>query len=297
MHGSDVTTLPNLSNAGTEARNPSQAMTTTGGAEVSTSGLEEAELVINLKTVGSNILSSTIYIEDGGNDLTTRQLTLYTGSTKDNIIPDQTRQNDLQDLTTKTTEYISSRTDISTQDSTQTNEHDKETVRIQTTTDNSVSKSEAPELNPSSPASQTNVNTNSGTKRPLSTQLAGQTTPLAMEENESTSEEISKGPTKPTSTDTTLDSGNTIEIEIIGEANQQPTPEPDMELNINLAQDLTPESVSSTFTTPCICPATTTSFGTTGSTTTGTTTASGDCLCPDIILGPAEGDIDFLIGL
>jgi len=287
LHGSDETTLPNLSNAGTEAGNPSQAMTTTGGAEVSTSGLEEAEPVINLKTVGSNILSSTINIEDGGNDLTTRQLTLYTGSTKDNIIPDQTRQNDLQDLTTKTTEYITSRTDISTQDSTQTNEHDKETVRIQTTTDNSVSKSEAPELNPSSPASQTNVNTNSGTKRPLSTQLAGQTTPLAMEENESTSEEISKGPTKPTSTDTTLDSGNTIEI--IGDhGNQQPTPEPDMELNINLAQDLTPESVSSTSTTPCICPATTTSFGTTGSTTTGTTTASGDCLCPDIILGPAE---------
>merc|ERR1712037_456630 len=157
-------TLPNLSNAGTEAGNPSQAMITTGGAEVSTSGLEEAEPVINLKAVGSNILSSTINIEDGGNDLTTRQLTLYTGSTKDIIIPDQTRQNALQDLTTKTTEYISSRTDISTQDSTQTNEHDKETVRIQTTTDNSVSKSEAPELNPSSPASQTNVNTNSGTK-------------------------------------------------------------------------------------------------------------------------------------
>merc|ERR1712037_360442 len=111
-------------------------------------------------------------------------------------------------------------------------------------------------------------------------------TPLAMEENESTSEEISKGPTKPTSTDTTLDSGNTIEI--IGDANQQPTPEPDMELNINLAQDLTPESVSSTSTTPCICPTSTTSFGTTGSTTTGTTTASGDCLCLDIILGPAE---------
>merc|ERR1712037_1061282 len=111
-------------------------------------------------------------------------------------------------------------------------------------------------------------------------------TPLAMEENESTSEEISKGPTKPTSTDTTLDSGNTIES--IGDANQQPTPEPDMELNINLAQDLTPESVSSTSTTPCICPTTTTSFGTTGSTTTGTTTASRDCLCPDIILGPAE---------
>merc|ERR1719237_1582857 len=153
-------------------------------------------------------------------------------------------------------------TDMLTQDSTQTNEHDKETVHIQTTTDNSVSKSEAPELNPSSPASQTNVNTNSGTKRPLSTQLAGQTTPLAMEENESTFEEISKGPTKPTSTDTTLDSGNTIEI--IGDANQQPTPEPDMEFNINLAQDLTPESVSSTSTTPCICPTSTTSFGTTG---------------------------------
>merc|ERR1712112_448150 len=88
---------------------------------------------------------------------------------------------------------------------------------------------------------------------------------------------------------TTLDSGNTIEID----ANQQPsTPEPDMELNLNLAQDLTPDSSSSSSsssTTPCICPATTTtSFGTTGGTTTGTTTSSGDCLCPDIILGPAE---------
>merc|ERR1711974_525046 len=96
-----------------------------------------------------------------------------------------------------------------------------------------------------------------------------------------------KGPTKPAWTETTLDSANTIDI--IGDANQQLTAEPDKELNINLAQDLTPESVSSTSTTPCICPPTTTSFGTTGSTTmTGTTTASGDCLCPDIILGPAE---------
>merc|ERR1712192_249798 len=77
--------------------------------------------------------------------------------------------------------------------------------------------------------------------------------------------------------------GNTIITNTIGDDNNQypKTPEPDQDLNINLAaQDLTPESVSSsTSTTPCICPSTT---------TTGTTTASGDCLCPDIILGPAE---------
>merc|ERR1712192_190996 len=79
--------------------------------------------------------------------------------------------------------------------------------------------------------------------------------------------------------------GNTIITNTVGDDNNQypKTPEPDQDLNINLAaQDLTPESVSSsTSTTPCICPSTTT-------TTTGTTTASGDCLCPDIILGPAE---------
>merc|ERR1712128_124820 len=161
-------------------------------------------------------------------------------------------------------------TDILTQDSTQTN--DKETLRIQTTTDNSLlSEGQAPDLNPSLPSSQTYVNTNSNnlgeTKDPLSAQLAGHTMPLT------NSEEVSKGPTKPTWTETTLDSANTIEM--IGNENEQPLAEPDMELNINLGQDLTPESVSSTSTTPCICPATTTSFGTTGSTATGTTTASG----------------------
>merc|ERR1712130_913903 len=284
MHDSDVTSLSNLSNAGTEAGNPSQAMTTSSAAEFSITGLESAEPVINLKTVGSNVLSSTVNIEDGGNDLTTRQPTLFTGSTKDNMTPDQTRRNDLQDLTTK---QMTSTMDILTQDSTQTYDNDKETVRIQTTTDNSLSEGQAPELNPSSPGSDTNVNTNpnnlGGTKHPLSTQLEGQTMPFTIEGDESNSE-ISK---KPTWMDTTLDSGNTIEI--IGNANQQPSaPEPDMELNLNLAQDLTPDSVSSSSssssTTPCICPATTTtSFG-----TTGTTTSSGDCLCPDIILGPAE---------
>merc|ERR1711974_380375 len=274
-HGFDPTILPNLSNAGTEAGNPSTS--TSHAAESSTSDLEEAVVVINLKTVGSNILSSTINVEEGVNDLTTRQLTLYTGSTKDNMIPDQTRHNDLQDLTTKTTEYVTSTTDIMTQDLTQTNEFDKETLRIETTTDNSLSEGQAPELDPSLPSSQTNVNTNSnnlgGTKHPLSTQLEGQTMPLVIEEDESNSEEISKGPTKPAWTETTLDSANTIDI--IGDANQQLTAEPDKELNINLAQDLTPDSVSSTSTstTPCICPPTTTSFGTTGSTTmTGTAT-------------------------
>merc|ERR1711974_268349 len=173
--GFDPTFLPNPSNAGTEAGNPSQATSTSHAAESSTTDLEEADVVINLKTVGSNILSSTINIEDGVNDLTTRQLTLYTGSTKDNMTPDQTRHNDLQDLATKTTEYVASTTYILTQDLTQSNEHDKETLRIETTTDNSLSEGQAPELNPSLPSSQTNVNTNSnnpgGTKHPLSTQL------------------------------------------------------------------------------------------------------------------------------
>merc|ERR1711974_432660 len=151
-HGFDPTILPNLSNAGTEAGNPSTS--TSHAAESSTSDLEEAVVVINLKTVGSNILSSTINVEEGVNDLTTRQL-------------------DLQDLTTKTTEYVTSTTDILTQDLTQTNEFDKETLRIETTTDNSLSEGQAPELDPSLPSSQTNVNTNSnnlgGTKHPLST--------------------------------------------------------------------------------------------------------------------------------
>jgi len=297
--GLDITVLPNLSNAGTEA----QSTATNHAAGTSTSRLEEADVVINLKTVASNIILNTINIDDGGNGLTTRQLNLYTGSTNDDMIPDQTRHNDLQDLTTqtmKTTENMISKTDILTQeDSSQIYDHDTETtIHIQTTTDNSFSEGQAPELNPSLPGSPTYVNTNANnlpgeTKHPLSTQLEeGQTKPFTIEENESNSEEISKGPTNPTLTDTTLDSGNTIDIQFGDDNNQHPaTPEPDEELNINLAkQDLTPESVSSTSTTPCICPATTTSFGTTtGSTTmTGTTTASGDCLCPDIILGPAE---------
>merc|ERR1711971_658278 len=308
-HGFAQTVLPTLSNAGEETQStaPSHA------AETSTSSLAEADVVINLKTVASNIIPNTINIDDGGNDLTTRQFTLYTGSTNDDMIPDQTRHNDLQDLTTKTTENMISETDILTQDSSQTNDHDKEsTIHIQTTTDNSLSEGQAPELNPSLPGSPTYVSTNENfptyvntnannllgeTKHPLSTQ----TMPLTIEENESNSEEeeISKGPTKqPTWADTTLDSGNPIEIQFEDDDNQHPaTPEPDQELNINLAQDqdLTPESPSSTSTstTPCICPSTsTTSFGTTttgsSTTTTGTTTASGDCLCPDIILGPAE---------
>jgi len=301
-NGFDQTVSPNLSNAGAEAQS-----TTTGS-------LEEADVLINLKTVASNIISNTINIDDGGHDLTTRQFTLYTGSTNDDMIPDQTRHNDIQDLTTQMTENLILKTDILTQDSSQTNDPDTETtIHIQTTTDNSLSEEgQAPELNPSSPDSPTYVNTNENTptyvntnannllgettKHPLSTQ----TMPLTIEEKESNSEEeISKGPTKATWADTTLDSGNTIITNIIGDDNNQypKTPEPDQELNINLAkQDLTPESISSsssTSTTPCICPSTsTTSFGTTtaGSTTTttGTTTASGDCLCPDIILGPAE---------
>merc|ERR1712192_253492 len=302
--GFDQTISPTLSNAGTEA----QSTATSHAAESISSGLEEADVVINLKTVASN------NIDDGGNDLTTRQFTLYTWGTNDDMIPDQTRHNDLQDLTTQMTENLILKTDILTQDSSQTNDPDTETTfHIHTTTDNSLSEGQAPELNPSLPDSPTYVNTKSSptyvntkssptyvntnennlllgeTKHPLSTQ----TMPLTIEENESNSEEeeISKGPTKqPTWADTTLDSGNTIEIQSVDEDNQHPqTPEPDQELNINLAkQDLTPDSVSSsTSTTPCICPATTNSFSTT-TTTTGTTTASGDCLCPDIILGPAE---------
>merc|ERR1712032_398933 len=277
--GLDITVLPNLSNAGTEA----QSTATNHAAGTSTSRLEEADVVINLKTVASNIILNTINIDDGGNGLTTRQLNLYTGSTNDDMIPDQTRHNDLQDLTTqtmKTTENMISKTDILTQeDSSQIYDHDTETtIHIQTTTDNSFSEGQAPELNPSLPGSQAYLNTNANnlpgeTKHPLSSQL-------------------DEGQTKPTWTDTTLDSGNTIGIQFGDDNNQHPaTPEPDEELNINLAkQDLTPESVSSTSTTPCICPATTTTFGTTrGSTTmTGTTTAYGDCLCPDIILGSAE---------
>merc|ERR1711953_401733 len=119
------------------------------------------------------------------------------------------------------------------------------------------------------------------TEHPLSSQLEGgptmQTMPLTTVENESNQEEISPGPTKPTSTETTI-------TNIFGDDNLS-TPEPDQELDMNPAQDFS--STSST-TTPCICPATTTSLGTTTTTTTGTTTASGDCLCPDIILGPAE---------
>jgi len=299
--GFDQTISPTLSNAGTEA----QSTATSHAAESISSGLEEADVVINLKTVASN------NIDDGGNDLTTRQFTLYTGSTNDDMIPDQTRHNDIQDLTTIN---MILKTDILTQDSFQTYDPDKETtIHIQPTNYNSFSEGQAiPELNPSSPDSPTYVNTNANnvntnptyvntnennlllgeTKQPLSTQ----TMPLSIEENESNSEEeISKGPTKqPTWADTTLDSGNTIEIQFEDDNNQQhpATPEPDKDLNINLAkQDLTPDSVSSstsTSTTSCICPSTTTnSFGTT-TTTTGTTTASGDCLCPDIILGPAE---------
>merc|ERR1711971_67607 len=209
-HGYDQTVLPNLSNAGAD----DQSTATSHAAESSTSGPEEADVVINLKTVASNIISNTINIDDGGHDLTTRQFNLYTGSTNDGMIPDQTRHNDLQDLTTPTTEYMISKTDISTQDYSKTYDHDKETtIHIQTTTDNSLSEeSQAPELNPSLPDSSTYVNTNPNnmgeTKRPLSTQ----TMPLTIEENESNSEEekISKGPTKPTWADTTLDSGNTI---------------------------------------------------------------------------------------
>merc|ERR1712192_153211 len=301
-HSFDQTVSPNLSNAGAE----DQSTATSHAAESTTSDPEEADMVINLKTVASN------NIDDGENYLTTRQFNLYTGTTNDDMLPDQTRHNDLQDLTTKTTENIT--TDILTQeDSSQTNDQDKDiTIHIQTTTDNSFSEGQAPELNPSLLDSPTYVNTNPNnvntnptnvntdennhltgeTKHPLSTQ----TMPLAIEENESNSEEeISKGPTKPTWADTTLDSGNTIEIQFGDDNNQHPqTPEPDKELNINInlaKQDLTPDSVSSstsTSTTSCICPSTTTnSFGTT-TTTTGTTTASGDCLCPDIILGPAE---------
>merc|ERR1712013_298090 len=61
-----------------------QTRTTTARIDhETTSG--EADIVINLKTVGSNIISSSV--EEGGDDLTTRQFTFYTGSTKDNVIP------------------------------------------------------------------------------------------------------------------------------------------------------------------------------------------------------------------
>merc|ERR1711971_1351527 len=176
-HGFAQTVLPTLSNAGEET----QSTATSHAAETSTSSLAEADVVINLKTVASNIIPNTINIDDGGND-----------------------------LTTKTTENMISETDILTQDSSQTNDHDKEsTIHIQTTTDNSLSEGQAPELNPSLPGSPTYVSTNENfptyvntnannllgeTKHPLSTQ----TMPLTIEENESNSEEeeISKGPTK-----------------------------------------------------------------------------------------------------
>jgi len=109
-HGLDQTVSPNLSNAGAEA----QSTTTIHAAESTTSNPEEAGLVINLKTVASNIILNTINIDDGGNDLTTRQFNLYTGSTNDEMVPDQTRHNDLQDLTTLTTKNIISKTDILT---------------------------------------------------------------------------------------------------------------------------------------------------------------------------------------
>merc|ERR1712013_740565 len=87
-----------------------QTRTTTARIDhETTSG--EADIVINLKTVGSNIISSSV--EEGGDDLTTRQFTFYIGSTKDNVIPDQTRHNDLQDKTTQTTKTL----DTLTQDS------------------------------------------------------------------------------------------------------------------------------------------------------------------------------------
>merc|ERR1719402_724580 len=101
-----------------------QTRTTTARIDhETTSG--EAEIVINLKTVGSSMISSSV--EEGGDDLTTRQFTFYTGSTKDNIIPDQTRHNDLQEPTTQTTKTP----DTLTQDSSETNDDE-----MQTTTDN-----------------------------------------------------------------------------------------------------------------------------------------------------------------
>ena len=252
----------------------------------STSDIEEAEPVINFKTVGSNIHSTTVTVEDERNDTTTRQLSLYTGSTKDDMKTDETRHNDLQDLTTDPTKQMTP-----TQDPSPTDDLDKETIQVESTTDNSLPESDQPELNPSLPGSPTPANTNpthlTETEHPLSSQLDGgltmQTMPLTTVENESNQEEISPGPTKPISTDTTI-------TNIFGDDNLS-TPEPDQELDMNPAQDLTPDSSStSSTTTPCICPATTTSLGTTTTTTTGTTTASGDCLCPDIILGPAEGE-------
>merc|ERR1711978_708809 len=118
----------------------------------------------------------------------------YTGSTKDNIIPDQTRHNDLKDKTTQNTETL----DTWTQDSIKTNDDE-----IQTTTDN---KQAPAELNSSVlPSSETDVNTISndlgGTKESLSTQLAGQTMTSTVEEKEAT--KASEGPTKPAWTDTT----------------------------------------------------------------------------------------------
>merc|ERR1711971_307064 len=113
-HGFAQTVLPTLSNAGEET----QSTATSHAAETSTSSLAEADVVINLKTVASNIIPNTINIGDGGHDLTTRQFTLYTGSTNDHMIPDQTRHNDLHDLTTQTTlttENRITKTDILTQ--------------------------------------------------------------------------------------------------------------------------------------------------------------------------------------
>merc|ERR1719402_2192548 len=101
-----------------------QTRTTTARIDQETTS-GEAEIVINLKTVGSNMISSSV--EEGGDDLTTRQFTFYTGSTKDNIIPDQTRHNDLQEPTTQTTKTP----DTTTQDSSETNDDE-----MQTTTDN-----------------------------------------------------------------------------------------------------------------------------------------------------------------
>merc|ERR1712115_403520 len=232
-----------------------QTRTTTARIDhETTSG--EADIVINLKTVGLNIISSSV--EEGGDDLTTRQLTFYTGSTKDNVILDQTRHNDLQDKTTQTTKTL----DTLTQDSIKTNDDE-----MQTTTDN---KQAPAELNSSVlPSSKTDVNTISndqgGTKEPLSTQLAEQTMTSTVEEIEAT--KASQGPTNPAWTDTTIDPA----IDLNGDL---ATPEPDKEQNNNLVHDLThASSISST--TPCICPSTTTSLGTTdGSTTTmmGTTT-------------------------
>merc|ERR1719206_1001225 len=264
---------PTSSNHNDDTTEPvEQTRTTTARIDhETTSG--ETDIVINLKTVGSNIISSSV--EEGGDDLTTRQLTFYTGSTKDNVIPDQTRHNDLQDKATQTTKTL----DTLTQDSTKTNDDEMET-----TTDN---KQAPAELNSSVlPSSETDVNTISNdlgeTKEPLSTQLAEQTMTSTVEEIEAT--KASQGPTNPAWTDTTIDPA----IDLNGDL---ATPEPDKEQNNNLVQDLThASSISSSSTTPCVCPSTTISLGTTdGSTTTktGTTTASGECLCPDIF-GPAE---------